>query len=68
MCGYCVKAKEYFKKKGLSFIEVDVTKDSSKGQEIFKRTGQYSVPMILIDGKVILGFDIAKINEALGSK
>lgn len=65
-CAYCKMAKEYFKSKGLEWEEYDVSVDIAKQKEMIDMTGQFGVPVIEIDGKVILGFDRAKINEYLG--
>lgn len=64
-CAYCKMAKDYFKSKGLEYEEYDVFKDPSKGQVMVAKSGQMGVPVIEINGKVIVGFDRAKINECL---
>lgn len=66
MCAYCKMAKEHFKKNGVSFSEYDVSKDMAKQQEMIAKTHQYGVPVIVINGKIILGFDRAKIDKLLG--
>ncbi len=65
-CHYCKMAKEYFKSKNLTWEEYDVSADMAKQKEMIDKTGQFGVPVIEIDGKVILGFDRTKINEYLG--
>ncbi|MEX1063963.1 MAG: Uxx-star family glutaredoxin-like (seleno)protein [Candidatus Paceibacterota bacterium] len=65
-CAYCKMAKEYFKQKEIEYTEYDVAKDTAKRQEMVDKTQQFGVPVILIDGKVVIGFDKAKINELLG--
>ncbi len=65
-CGYCHMAKEYFKKHGLNYEEYDVFRDVAKRQEMVQTTGQLGVPVIKIDGQIIIGFNRAKINELLG--
>ena len=67
-CAYCKMAKEYFKSKGLEYTEHDVMADVSKREEMVKKSGQLGVPVIDIDGKIIVGFDKPKINEYLGIK
>lgn len=64
-CHYCKMAKEYFKSKGIEFEEYDVMQDMSKRDEMIARTGQLGVPVIDIDGKIVIGFDKPKINEYL---
>ncbi len=65
-CAYCKMAKEYFKSKGLEYAEYDVMADVPKREEMVKKSGQMGVPVIDIDGKIVVGFDRPKINEYLG--
>lgn len=65
VCKYCKVAKEFFNKKSLSFEEIDVTKDQSAMQEMLEKAGQMSVPVFDINGKILVGFNQAKIEEAL---
>ena len=65
-CTYCHMAKEYFKTKGLEYEDIDVAKDLQKRQEMITETGQMGVPVIKIDGKIVIGFNKGKINELLG--
>ena len=55
-CPYCIYAKEYFKEKNVSFEDVDVTKDRARAQEMVSKSGQMGVPVIDIDGNVLVGF------------
>ena len=64
-CLYCVKAKEYFLSKGINFELIDVLKNPEKYQEMFKLSGQRGVPVIVINGQVIVGFNKAKIEKLL---
>lgn len=59
-------AKEYFKSKGLNYEEYNVSRDMEKQKEMIDRTGQFGVPVIDIDGKIVVGFDKPKINQLLG--
>ncbi|MBI2003369.1 MAG: glutaredoxin family protein [Parcubacteria group bacterium] len=65
-CVYCKGAKEYFKEKGIQYEEVNLSEEPDKVQEMVQLTGQMGVPVILIDGKVIVGFNRGAIDEALG--
>lgn len=65
-CAYCNMAKEYFRKKEVDYVEYDVFRDVAKRQDMMERTHQFGVPVIVIDGKVIIGFDRSKINQLLG--
>jgi len=60
-------AKEFFNVKKIKFEEIDVSQPKN-AQEMIKISGQMGVPVIDIDGKIIIGFDIPKITEALKKK
>ena len=55
-CPYCVYAKEYFKENNVPFEDIDVTKDRAKAQEMITKSGQMGVPVIDIDGNILVGF------------
>ncbi len=65
-CAYCHMAKEYFKKNSIAYTEHDVARDITKRQEMLDKSHQFGVPVIDIDGKIIIGFDKPKINQLLG--
>lgn len=56
-------AKDLFKSKGLEYTEYDVSKDMDKQKEMIDKTQQYGVPVIDINGKIVIGFDRVKIEE-----
>ncbi|MFH1063351.1 MAG: glutaredoxin family protein [Candidatus Omnitrophota bacterium] len=61
-CPYCTMAKQYISSKGLSYQNIDVSADQAKTQEMIKLSGQMGVPVIVINGTVITGFDKPKID------
>lgn len=65
-CGYCKAAKAFFQEKGQTYTEYDITQDDTRAEEAVKKSGQMGVPVIDIDGQVIIGFDQPKISQALG--
>lgn len=65
-CVFCHQAKEYFKEKGIEYEEVNLSENPDKIQELVQVSGGMGVPVIIIDGKVIRGFDKDQIDEALG--
>lgn len=67
-CPYCHIAKDYLKSKGFEFEDIDVSKDRAKAEEMIKKSGQMGVPVLDINGKIIIGFDKKAIDEALGLK
>jgi glutaredoxin-like YruB-family protein len=65
-CSWCRKLKSYLKSANISFKEVDVSKDPSKAEELYKKSGQMGVPVTLVGSNVIVGFDKQKIDSLLG--
>jgi len=63
---FCQRTKEYLSQKQIPFQERDVTKDAAAVEEL-QRLGYVTTPVTVIDGTVIVGFDMAKIEAALGS-
>ena len=55
-CPFCIYAKDYFKQNNVPFEDIDVTKDHAKAQEMVTKSGQMGVPVIDIDGSIIIGF------------
>ena len=66
-CPWCVKAKQYLKSKNIEYIEVNVGEDMEGREEMIKLSGQMGVPVINIDGKIIVGFDKMAIDEAINT-
>jgi glutaredoxin 3 len=64
-CGYCRVAKEYFRENGISFSEYDISADPRRAEEMMRKSGQFGVPVIDIDGRVIVGFNKPEIERAL---
>lgn len=64
-CGFCVKVKDYLKKAGVTFSEYNVADNREKAEEMVKKSGQMGVPVIDINGKIIVGFNKPEIDKAL---
>ena len=67
-CPWCKKAKAYLTEKGIEFESVDVSSDEKAQKEMIDRSGQMGVPVLDIDGKIVIGFDKEKIDELLNIK
>lgn len=67
-CPYCHTLREFLKEKGVAFEEIDVSKDEKARDDMIKRSGQMAVPVVEIDGQMIIGFDREKILELLKIK
>lgn len=63
-CPSCKNVKEFLKEKKIKFITKDVS-DKKNADEMIKKSNQMSVPVIDIDGKIIIGFDKDKLNRQL---
>lgn len=64
-CPYCVYTKEYFKSKSVTFTDIDVSRDRAKGQEMVLKSGQMGVPVIDIDGNILVGFQPNEFDKLL---
>ena len=65
-CPYCHMLKGFLKEKNVQFEDIDVGKDAQAASEMIEKTGQMGVPVIDIDGKIIVGFDKEAISNELG--
>ena len=65
-CGYCKLAKEFFKEHNVTYNEVNVASDMNAQQEMIKKSGQMGVPVIEIDGAIVVGYDPDKLSGLLG--
>ena len=64
-CGYCKMAKEYFKSQNLEYTEHNVFEDEKAREEMIAKSQQMGVPVITIDGNMVVGFDKPKIEELI---
>jgi glutaredoxin-like YruB-family protein len=67
-CPYCRKAREYLISQGVSFTEYDIDKDKGKREEMRRRSGSTSIPVIDVEGTIIRGFAPEAISSAINSK
>lgn len=64
-CGFCHAAKQYLDKLGVAYDERDIEKNPEYAQECVDKSGQMGIPVLDINGKIIIGFDRPKIDAAL---
>ncbi len=64
-CPACNATKAFLKEKKIDYTDVDVSEDEAAQKEMIEKSGGRSTPVIDIDGKIIVGFDQAKLEEAL---
>ncbi len=67
-CPYCTMAKDFLKEHNISFEEVDVSENQKAAEEMVKKSGQTGVPVIEIDGEIVLGFDEDRLRNLLNIK
>lgn len=65
-CPFCIRAKQFLKDNAVNFEDIDVSMNHEAAQEMIKKTGQMAVPVIDIEGELIVGFDKDKIKKLLG--
>jgi len=65
-CPFCMMAKRFLKDNDLDFVDFDVSTDRTKAQEMIQKSGQMAVPVLDIEGEIIVGFDRDRIVKALG--
>ena len=64
-CPYCIRLKDYLKQKGLDFTGIDVSVNQAELDKMVSISGQMGVPVIDVDGKILVGFDKEKIEKLL---
>ena len=67
-CPFCIRAKQFFAENRIPFDNYDVSQDQVKAEEMIQKSGQMGVPVIDIDGAIIVGFDKEAMKKSLGLK
>ena len=67
-CPFCRMARDFLKGRGVEFEEINVVEDKAGAKEMIEKSGQLGVPVIDIDGTIVVGFDRARIEAALDSR
>jgi glutaredoxin len=57
--------KQFLTENGIVFEDIDVSVNQAAAQEMVKRSGQMGVPVLDIDGQMVVGFDKGKIKQLL---
>ncbi|RJP29588.1 MAG: glutaredoxin family protein [Candidatus Omnitrophota bacterium] len=65
-CPYCIRAKQFLKDNNIDFQNIDVSSDQQAAEEMVQKSGQMGVPVLDIEGEIIVGFDKEKIKQSLG--
>lgn len=67
-CSWCRKVKDYLKKHGQNFKDIDVSKDFAAQKDMIRKSGQQGVPQLWINNTPVVGFDRDKIDRLLDLK
>jgi glutaredoxin 3 len=64
-CPYCTMVKDFLKKKQIPFEEYDVSRDQRRAEEMVRKSGQMGVPVVDVNGRILVGYRPADIESAL---
>jgi glutaredoxin 3 len=67
-CGYCHQVKQYLSQRGVAYREIDVAADHQAAGEMVKLSGQRGVPVVDIDGQIVIGFNPTRIDQLLSAR
>jgi len=57
--------KEFLSQRGIDFDERDVSRNPSYAQELMRSTGQMGVPVTIINGQIVVGFDRGRLEQLI---
>ncbi len=66
-CPWCKKTKEFLRKNGVEYEEVNVDGNQEASKELMKLSGQMGVPVTKIGDAVVVGFDEEELKTAIGA-
>ncbi|MEL7026126.1 MAG: glutaredoxin 3 [Pseudomonadota bacterium] len=67
LCGFCHAAKRLLTQKGVSFLEIDLSREPGRRAEMLDRAnGRHTVPQIFIGETHVGGFDDLSALERAG--
>jgi len=64
-CSWCEAVKEYLRAREIDFEDIDVSADPALAEEMVQKTGQMGVPVLDIDGNMVIGFNKPEIDQLL---
>ena len=67
-CSWCHKTVEFLKENKIKFKEIDVSENEKAAEAMVEKSGQYGVPVIDINGEIIIGYDVEALKKALKIK
>ncbi len=66
-CRFCGATKEFFKDNGIDYSEINVAADVKAAETMIEKSGQMGVPVIDIDGQIVVGFNKPRLSELIGA-
>lgn len=67
-CVYCKMTKAFFKEHDVAYEEKDVSQDAAARDEMIAKSNQMGVPVIDVDGELVIGFDKPRLSQLIGVK
>ncbi len=64
-CPWCAAVKQYLEERDIPYIEIDVSQDQQAALEMIEKSGQMGVPVVEIDGEIVIGFDKERLDYLL---
>lgn len=61
-CGYCAKARKLLEQNNIAYFEYDI-EQSTEGNRQYKALGGRGIPVLLINGEVVKGYNPRLIME-----
>lgn len=67
-CPWCRMAKKWLDQHKIKYKNIDIDKDPQVAEELIKKSGQTGIPVIDIDGKIVIGFNEPALRKLLKVK
>jgi glutaredoxin-like YruB-family protein len=64
-CPYCIRLKQFLQENNVIFENIDVSSDHEAANKMVEKSGQMGVPVVDIEGEIIVGFDRDRIKQSL---
>lgn len=65
MCPWCHRVKDFLKEHKIKFKDIDVSADRKAAMEMIEKSGQTGVPVIDVDGTIVIGFNEPVLRDLL---
>ncbi|USK35445.1 NrdH-redoxin [Bacillus sp. F19] len=65
-CPPCQIVKQYLDHLEIDYTVFDVSKDSKARDKMVQELKSYSTPTVTVDGEIVAGFDLQKLEKLLG--